>query len=239
MDMLPRTRALGLVAVIGMVEFALACTDVKAAGERERKVEFHVFQKTEPMVVWKVTVGDQVVQLGRYSKPSGQPADPITPFRANDDWVQNLTVYLLNRTNRQIAYVYLVLDFRANEAANRSGAVLVHLGHIPVARANGVAIRQPSDAQPIQFGPGETFALHPRDYLGQMLTGGGPAPALSAMTVMTVNPQNLFLADGMEWNAGYHAYDPQTSSWTRLGRDFFPGDIDAIWPGGPGWVNPR
>ena len=59
--------------------------------------------------------------------------DPVAPFLADDDWVQNLTVYLFNRTNQTI--VQGVLNFSFPEtldyAAHRGPVFQLQLGRIP------------------------------------------------------------------------------------------------------------
>jgi hypothetical protein len=42
------------------------------------------------VLVTEVTLGNVAVQAGHFGRN-----DPVTPFQANDDWIQNLSIYLL------------------------------------------------------------------------------------------------------------------------------------------------
>ena len=68
-------------------------------------------ERDDPVVVTKITLGNAVVQKGRFRKPATEAQDQVTPFQAGDDWVEGLTVYLLNRTDKPIVHALIAFTF--------------------------------------------------------------------------------------------------------------------------------
>jgi hypothetical protein len=242
--MFKRLKVAGACGLPFAVVFSLAAQYVKAqapGAQVERQVELPIVDKMAPVVVTKITHGDIVVQLGRFIKPVGTAPDPTTPFLADDDWVQNLTIYLLNRTNDTIvsATFNLIAPETMDRVARSLAGFQLHLGRIPSSFAfeNGRPVRQPPERQPISFRPGQTLAIHLRDYIDQIKAAVEPTKPLAALTTMDVRFVGFFFASGLRWNGAFRALDPQNFTWRRKDPDYFPGDMDARWPGRPGWID--
>jgi len=214
--------------------------EAAAAAQAERQIQIPPARKNEAVVITKITLGDVVVQSVRVIKAVGVAPDPITPFQADDDWVQNLTLYLFNRTNQTI--VYATVNFSFPETGDghtvpRRGYML-NLGRVPPPAAfdrNGKPLRQRPESQPIWFRPGQELAIRLGDYVDRIKTNVEPFMPLAVLTRLNVDLGLVFFADGMQWSGGggFRALDPQTFTWRRLGPDYFPGDMDRKWPGHP------
>lgn len=232
----------GALAFSALVIFATQYVKSEAvAAPMQRQVEFRIQNKYEPVVITKITLGNVIVQPGRFVKPVGEAPDPVTPFTAGDDWVQNLTVYLLNRTNQVIVYAHLVLSFpETSDRQTRFRAMhVLTLGRIPESAAfdAGRPIQQLPGLQAIRFPPRQVMAIRLGDYIDQIKKDVEPYRALAAMTDLDVTISTFFFADGLRWTGGFQALDRQSLTWHRMGLDYFPGDPDGNWPGRPGWVD--
>jgi hypothetical protein len=228
----------GLAFVVLLSLAARYAKPEAAAAQAERQIQIPQAKKNEPVVISKITLGDVVVQSLRVIKAVGVAPDPITPFQADDDWVQNLTVYLLNRTNQTI--VHLTVNFSFPETGDghtvpRRGYML-NLGRVPPPAAfdrNGKPLQQRPESQPISFRPGQELAIRLGDYIDRIETNVQHVMPLAALTRLNVDLISVFFADGMQWGGAFRVPDPQTFTWRRLGPDYFPGDMDRKWPGHP------
>jgi hypothetical protein len=214
-----------------------------AAAQAQRQVELHIANNSEAVVVTRITLGDVVVQQGRFIKPRGTAPDPVTPFLADDDWVQNLTVYLLNRTMRTIVYASFNISFpettdRTTDPPFRA-IFLLNLGRIPPSvfvDSKGMPARSRQDRAPLLLRPGREIAIHLGDYIDQIKAEVERVRPLAALTTMYVNLTRLYFADGMRGGlGGFAVYDRQNNTWQRMDPDYFPGNMHSNWPGRPGW----
>jgi len=188
------------------------------------------------VVVTKVTLGDSVVQAGRFIQHS--TTDPITGFQADGDWVQNLTIYLLNRTYRNIVFVTLNLGFPETGDGHTTPqrTFTLQLGRIPKEAPAGQR-PQPPGWRPILFRAHQTLAIHLGDYIERIRSDVEQRIPLAVATKLAVHLSPFFFDNGMEWYAGAYAVpDPDDPGKVRhLDRNYFPGDLDLYWPGRPGW----
>ncbi len=225
------------LALIGLLVRGVEPQSVSAA-QLQRQVMVPTVSKMDPVVVKRVTVGNATVQAGRFRKPPGEARDEITPFTADDDWVQNTTVYLLNRTNRAVVYFQVNVSFPETTAGTRRANVPLLFGQLPASEAftvDGKPARAPAGI-PMSFGPGQVMAIHLADHMDRInarMDRAIPVAAVSSIAVVVASP---FFADGLWYNDGqYWSFDKVTSTWRRINPNYFPGDIDSHWPGRPGW----
>ena len=242
----PRLIVVSVLAFSALAGLAAYCVKPELAGaaQLDRQVQVPPEGAFSPVVVAYVTLGDVVVQKCRVVKPRTEPPDPTTPFYANDDWIQNLTVYLLNRTDKPIVFLTVAFSFPDTTVRQSRAAFSVNLGVIPPSALfdlNGrpVKVKQPPGTEPIFFGPGEMMPIHLADYLDRIDIKRSLPASLAAMTTIDVVPQpGTIFADGMWFNAGYRVFDPKTSTWRRMDDGYFPGHPGRNLPGRPGWVDP-
>lgn len=82
---------------------------VVAAFAAEKVIEVEPQHRNDAVAITKVTLGSAEVQCGLVLSPA--EIQPVTPIQAGDDWLQNVTIYLLNRTNKTIVEGQIVLVF--------------------------------------------------------------------------------------------------------------------------------
>ena len=242
----PRLIVVSVLAFSALAGLAAYCVKpelARAAGP-QREVWVPTYGAFSPVVVAYVTLGDVVVQKCRVVKPRTEPPDPITPFSADDDWIRNLTVYLLNRTDKPIVFLTVGFAFPDTYVEQTHAGFSVTLGVIPPSALfdlNGrpVKVKQPPGTKPIFFGPGEMMPIHLADYLDRIDVKRHLPASLAAQTTISVAPQpGTIFADGMWFNGGYRVFDPETSTWRRMDDGYFPGHPGRNLPGRPGWVEP-
>jgi hypothetical protein len=209
-----------------------------AASGLNREVQLPVAVKNEPVVITKVTIKDLVVQSGRFVHDRTQPMDPVTPFQADDDWIRDMTLYLFNRTNRTITFAQVLFGFpeTGDGRSIPQHAFMLQLGRIP-ASFLPAGRPQPADREPIAFRPHGTLAIHLGEYIDQIRAQAGPALTPEIATQLVVRLSPFFFSDNTEWHASrYYSIDPQIpGKLMHLDKDYFPGDMEAYWPGRPGW----
>jgi hypothetical protein len=63
----------------------------------------------DAVIITKVTVGDQEIQSGRSTAAS--ELTPVAPFQADEDWLKNMSIFIKNRTDKEIVYAEVQLIF--------------------------------------------------------------------------------------------------------------------------------
>lgn len=214
-----------------------------AAAQTERQVQVPLTSHKLPVVITSVTLGDTVVQAGRFEKPQ-PPIDPITPFQAGDDWIRNLTIHLFNRTDRTIVFarIMLILPETGNGADRPLRIYNLDLGRMPAGTTflgNGQLYSQPPDRVPLSFGTRQTMAVALGDHIDRIRAGVERAIPLAVATKLKIDLNLFFFTDGMRWAAGgFEDPDPlHPGKWKLKGRSYFPGDMYTNWPGLPGWID--
>jgi hypothetical protein len=198
-----------------------------AADGKGRQVDSQVANQRTPVVITKVTLGETIVQAGRMFL--GQ-VDPITPFTAGDDWIQNLTLYLYNRTNKTIVYTSVQIVFPETGELTPPRGFLLRLGRVPPPID---VLFRPTDRPPILFLPGQTMVIRLGDYIDQIKSEVEPVFPLAAATKLKIYVESSYFADGMlTFSDAYWSADPQDpGKQLRIGPDYFPGDWNLSWPG--------
>jgi hypothetical protein len=221
-----------------------------AQGLPQRTVEPPIVTKMAPLVFFKATtVGGSTVQTGRFAKPRSQPPDPITPFEASDDWVQQTTVYLLNRTNQGITWVLISFTFPNTNVGLQ--ATRLYLGLVPETAASdpkenwwspsgappsAVPIVNPPDRLPLLVRPGELLEIRLGDHWDQIGRELSPQLSLGTVKRMSVVVQACYFAPDVMWNGNhFRVRDRASNTWQDADRDYFPGDTESRLPGQPGW----
>ncbi len=209
---------------------------VVAAFAAEKVIEVEPQHRNDAVAITKVTLGSAEVQCGLVLSPA--EIQPVTPIQAGDDWLQNVTIYLLNRTNKTIVEGQIVLVFPETGDGSPGNPLRVYnvtLGRLPASAAysgrTGQAIVEPPSVQPISFAPSQTLQVHLSDYIDNIKASIDNL-AFSAVTKCVIRRGAFFFGDGMRWFAGsYYVPDPQhPGKFTGLDGRYFPGT--PTWPPG-------
>jgi len=204
----------------------------------ERRIEVAPTSMREAVMITRVTVGGSEVSARLLLGPCKM--QPITPFAAGDDWLQDIAISLFNRTNKTIAAEQINLRFPETGQLVYS----ITLGRVPASAAffgkgkPGEPIPQDPVRQPMVFLPGQTMVVHVGDYFDQIRVDLERVRPLAANTRVIIDRGVIFFDDGMKWVGGaYSVPDSQhRGQWKTLDPMYFPGDREDNWPPGHRWA---
>jgi hypothetical protein len=176
-----------------------------------------------------VTVGNADVQCGLIV--NRLEVEPVVPFEAGDDWLENITMHLLNRTNKTIVSAEIRLEFPETGDGSPEKPIqtdFVQLGRKPAQAAygrNGKPLSQRESSRFISFAPAKTLVIRVGDHTDV-------TPDLKPLRKCIIRVTRVYFLDGMGWDfAGYYDPDPeQHGKFTRMGKMYFPGEVQDNWP---------
>ena len=210
---------------------------VVSAVAAEKVIQVEGQQRTDPAMITKVTLGSAELQCGVVVSP--REVQPVTPFQAGDDWIENLTLYLFNRTDKTITFANIRIGFPeigdgSSQRPMRSDYIT--LGRIPPAVAfsasTGQPLRQSARRKAMTFPPGQLLLIDVGTYANS-IKGSVDSMPFASITKITIQVSSVYFDDGMKWNGEYYAPDPEhPGKFTRLDGNYFPGDMRLNWPPG-------
>jgi hypothetical protein len=206
------------------------------AAEIQRQVQVEAQFQKDAVMITKITVGDMNVQCGLLVGP--REVQPVTPFQAGDDWLQNMMVYIFNRTARTLVSGGIVLGFpELGDGRTQPQPVsVIHLGQTPAAVAFDYKTGKPLSQQgrkPMTFAPGQTLAIHIGDYMGGIRQAVEGRTSLSTIGKVFIYKGMYYFEDGMKWGGGCFSLPvPERPGVFRCipDDDYFPGDMHNNWP---------
>ncbi len=89
---------------------------------------------TDAVLISNVSVAGKTVECGLFIKPP-VVIQPITPFQAGSDWLRQMTISLVNRTNKTIVFggiIFHFLDVGDCSVAQPCVEAEIHLGQMPI-----------------------------------------------------------------------------------------------------------
>jgi hypothetical protein len=199
--------------------------------------------RVDPITITKVTVGDQQIQPGMST--AARVDQPAMPFQADEDWLKNMSISLLNRTDKVIVRVEIMLFFPdtgngVTPPGSISPAVMVYtmtLGHLPEIdsySSHGQKLPPEPDKHPILLAPGGTLVIHVGDYIDAMRSRVEETLPFSQVTRVAIRRLRVYFVDGMQWSDlyGFGTPDPnRPGQFAHMDRNrFFPGDPRNNWP---------
>lgn len=238
--------ALGCVLIL-CVSFAqrtLTITEAAPPALGAKMVDLDAQLRSEPVIYTKVTFGNQEIQPGIFTGPGDREIYPGTPFQADEHWLRNLSISLLNRTNKEIVRAELDIDFPDMGDGSASRPMVEYrlwLGKRPEIDSftpRGRKLPPEPDKQRLSFVPGQTLVLYLADYADAMqacVEGGcgGNGMPFAQLTRIAVRRSQFYFADGMCWNvSGWGVPDrqhPGQFKYMQRGR-YFPGNPSENWP---------
>ncbi len=192
--------------------------------------------RSDAVMITRITVGATDVQCGLVVGP-GQ-VQPVAPFQAGNDWLQNMTIFLFNRTDKAIVAAHLTLGFPdTGDGRTRGQRVYpMQLGRRPevdsINARTGQPIRQGLNLKPLAWEPGQTLVVHVGDYIDEIKGQVENDMPLSAVTKLRIHIGPFFFSDGMRWYLGYFAVpDPEhPGKFKNLPDAYFPGSQYQNYP---------
>jgi hypothetical protein len=158
------------------------------------------------------------------------------PFEAGDDWLQKMSIFVRNRTNKTIVYVNVDLGFpeAGNGVTEPYAMYMVLLGQIPDVDAIQIYGHQFAYTErPLSFGPGQTLDIRVGDYIDAIRAVVEKVMPLNMITKCAITLQTVYFKDGTVWNPGQGFGVPDPKVRLRIDyfkRGYFPGDKRKNWP---------
>jgi hypothetical protein len=201
-------------------------------------------QITDAVMISSIAVAGKAVECGLFIKP---PAvlQPIVPFQAGSDWLQQMTISLINRTNKTIVFGAVRLNFLDTGDCRSVPCVAeeMHFGQIPAIDAYDGRTGQPlptdasPPAAPLNWKSEQTFVVRVSDYMPEIVERLAQSPSnlpVTAITKVRVHLGVFNFDDGMTWSVGrYGVPDPDHPGKVKqLPVNYFPGRRGHNWPPG-------
>ena len=196
-----------------------------------------------PLFITKVVVGKRVMVLGTPLSVQQYHSNPALilnnkPFEAGRGWLNNMTIYVKNRTDKTVASATLLLNFpeTGNGRTQPMWVYHIQLGRMPDVDAfngkTGKPLRIDPGAKPLNLQPGQEVVIQVGDYMDKIKAYVEKAMPLFYVTRVGVSVNECTFSDGMRYSAGAYSV-PDASNhgkWKYLSSHYFPGDPHRYWP---------
>jgi hypothetical protein len=202
-------------------------------------VDIDTQRSMDAVTVTSVTVGTQLMHTGVSAgaieiKPGG-------PLQAGNDWLQNTSITLKNRTDKTIVCIVLGLFFPDTGDGMSSStpvtAYFLTVGRRPDVDSfshSGTHEAPDPNAKPLLFLPGQTLVIHFSDYFSGIQTLIEQKVPLSRILRCYISREAIYFEDGMKWGdlSGFSTPDPgHPGKFILLDRGhYFPGDPSQNLP---------
>ena len=165
---------------------------------------------------------------------------PAVPFQADEDWLKNMLILLLNRTDKEI--VCADIDFMFPDAGDGSPSRPVVEYHLTLGQrpevdafnSRGRKIPPNPAKQPLSFSPGQTLTIHVGDYIEEIGSVVEQKLPLSQISKLAVRRRRFYFSDGMIWDdlRSYGIPDPNHPGQFAFKQrgSYFPGHPSENWP---------
>jgi hypothetical protein len=222
--------------ILGLLEVVHA----QGNGEKLANAQNDTEQINDAVLISNIAVAGKPVDCGLFIKPP-VVIQPVTPFQAAPDWLQQMVIFLVNRTNKTIVFGDIHLHFLDTGDCRSIPCVGASLkfGQIPVSDAFEGRTGRPippehPEKPPINWAPGQTIAVHVSDYMDEIEHKLANFMAVTDVTKVNIYRGTFFFDDGMRWTLGrYSVPDPDhPGKFKELPADYFPGRRGNNWPPG-------
>ena len=203
-----------------------------------------VEQIHDAVLISNIAVAGKPIECGLFVMP---PAviQPIAPFQAGSDWLRQMTISLVNRTNKTIVFGSILVHFldtgNCSSAQPCVGAAL-SFGQRPLidsynSRTGQLMRPEPFERPPIEWQSEQTIVVRVSDYLDEIESNLSHAPTplrATDITKLKVYRGSFYFSDGMQWNLGrFSVPDPERpGKFKELPTTYFPGRRGHNWPPG-------
>ena len=233
-----------LLIIVVAVSFEIEFRSVKAQSTQASEGQFvRVSPETlwDPVWITKVQIGSQflLAPYDAHLTPLDGQVMPGQKFSAGNNWLKDTTIYVVNRTNKSLAWLDIGLQFpqTGNGRTQPTWIYYVKLGRIPDVDAydkNGKVLpRAFIGTTPLDLQPGRTLTIHISDYVDKIQAYLATAMPLSAITECNIYVASSEFADGLRYvGGGYSVPDPHHPGQWRYypTHRYFPGDAHRYLP---------
>jgi hypothetical protein len=223
--------ALACLVLLGGLGLRIAPVAASAPGALT--VDINKQTRMDPVTVIKVTVGDRQIQPG-VSTAGVRLLRAGTPFQADEDWLKNMSIVIMNRTDKAIVRAEIELFFPDTGDGSPGRPVTAYtitLGQRPEIDAftsDGRKLSRQLDKKPFFFAPEQTFVVQLADYSDEIRSVVEEKTIFSEITRLVIHRTQFFFEDGMRWNDlyGFGVPDPKhPGQFTDMDRaTYFPGN---------------
>jgi len=193
---------------------------------------------TDAVMISNVSVAGNTVECGLFIKPP-DIVQPVTPFQAGSDWLQQMTITLINRTNKTIVCGGIIFHFldTGDCKAQPCAGVGLRFGQIPEIDAYDGRTGKPLNSRgtmPLNWGPEQVFTVHVGDYMNEIEHSLSNFLPVTDVTKVAIYRGTFYFHDGMKWSLGrYSVPDPaHPGKFNALPFNYFPGRRAHNWPPG-------
>ena len=195
---------------------------------------------TDAVMIAEIAVSGNPVECGLFVKPPAV-VQPVTPFQAGSDWLQQMTISLVNRTNKTIVFGAISLQFLdAGDCRTQPcRAYTIRLGQVPAINNYSARTGEPlkpdhPERPPLNWEPSQTIVVHVSDSLAEIKDALLSLSPVTEVTRVAVHIGPFFFNDGMRWNLGFYSVpDPERrGQFKHLPDNYFPGNRGHNWPPG-------
>ncbi len=228
--------------------FYVACVALVLVGAlyaqqtSEKLVDAHndIEQINDAVLISNVAVAGKTVECGLFIRPP-LVIQPVTPFQAGADWLRQMTISVINRTNKTIAFGVIIFHFLDVGDCRSSPCVQaeLHFGQRPTIDAYDGRTGQPlrpehPERPPLDWKPEQTIVVHVNDYMAEIEETLANFMPVTAVTKVNIDRGPFYFDDGMQWSLGRYAVpDPaHHGKFKELPANYFPGKRGRNWPPG-------
>jgi len=215
---------------------------LRAQQNGEKLVRFQdVEQIDDAVLISNVSVAGKTIECGLFIKPP-VVIQPVTPFQAGPNWLSQMTISLVNRTNKTIVFGGISLRFLDTgdcSPAQPCVGTQLHFGQRPTIDAydgrTGKPLRPEHPERPaLDWNSEQTITIHVSDYMREIEESLTNFMTAAAVTRVNFSRGSFYFSDGMRWSLGRYAVpDPQhPGKFKELPADYFPGRRGNNWPPG-------
>lgn len=219
----------------------LGTVHAQQTGEKLVDAHNNIEQITDAVLISNIAVAGKTVECGLFIKPP-VVIQPVTPFQAGPEWLSQMTISLVNRTNKTIVFAGLIIHFLDTGDCRSAPCARseFHVGQRPPVDAYDGRTGQPlkpehPERPPLDWKSEQTIVVHVSDFMPEIEESlGNYGMPVTAVTKVDVSRGAFYFADGMLWAFGrYSVPDPQhPGKFSRLPADYFPGRKGNNWPPG-------
>lgn len=200
-----------------------------------------VEQITDAVMISNISIAGKTVECGLFIKPP-LVIQPVTPFQASPDWLRDMTISLVNRTNKTIAFggiIFHFLDTGDCSLAQPCVGADLYFGQRPAidsfdGRTGHPLKPEHPEAPPLDWRPERTLVVHVSRHMTEIEKRLSDSIPVTEVTKMNVYLGSFYFDDGMQWYPGSYSVPDSIhpGKFKRLPADYFPGRRGNNWPPG-------